>query len=141
MSANINFLKTTTDLIETNLEIKSYIYQQILDFDPFVTPETVILVIARDPHRSEPDTEIDFAEHNEDTNLESKKNLHRIAIILKEDDGSIEAEAYHEDIYEAIKLAKEKLVAELVEIQSEVESPNDRLKAIQQAAGNTSQVH
>ena len=51
MSSNFNFLKTTTDLIESSLEIKSYIHQQIVDFNPFITPETLIVVVARDPLR------------------------------------------------------------------------------------------
>lgn len=140
MSSNVNFLKTTTDLIETSPEIKSFIYQQILDFDPFVTSETVILVLARDPHRIESESEGFGLTDDEKIEAEQKRNLHRIAIILKEDDGSIEAEAFHENIYEAIKLAKEKLVAELVEIQNEIENPTERLKAIQQA-GNASQIH
>lgn len=139
MSSNVNFLKATTELIETSPEIKSFIYQQILDFDPFITPETVILVIARDPNRIESDSTSDLLD-DEQLDAAEKAKQHRIAIILKEDDSSIEAEAFHDDIYEAIKLAKEKLVADLVEIQNEVENPNERLKAIQQA-GNTSQVH
>ncbi|MBC7465597.1 MAG: hypothetical protein H7256_06350 [Bdellovibrio sp.] len=140
MSINVNFLKSTTDLIETSPEIKSFIYQQILDFDPFVTSETVILVLARDPHRIESET--DSLEMTDDEKIEAdkKRNLHRIAIILKENDSSIEAEAFHENIYEAIKLAKEKLVTELIEIQNEIENPTERLNAIQQA-GNASQIH
>ena len=39
MSQDSNFLKNTVDLLESDPEIKSYIYQQILDFNPFVTPE------------------------------------------------------------------------------------------------------
>ena len=93
-------------------------------------------MIARDPNQTEPDSNYDWT----DEEIESRKGLHRIAIILKEDEGSIEAEAYHEDIYEAIKLAKENLVSQLIEIQNEVENPNERLKAIQQA-GSTNQVH
>jgi ribosome-associated translation inhibitor RaiA len=132
MSSNVNFLKATSELIQSSPEIKSFIYQQILEFDPFVTPQTLILVIARDPSVNE--VELDGR------NLDSEKKLHRIAIVLKEDESTIEAEALHENIYEAIKLAKEKLVTELVEIQSEIEGPNDRLKAIQQA-GTPHQIH
>ncbi|MFZ3229084.1 MAG: hypothetical protein WA160_02675 [Pseudobdellovibrio sp.] len=131
MSSKVDFLDKTADLIETNPEIKSFIYQQVQDFNPFITAETIILVIARDPNKID-------AELSEDIN--SPEELHRIAIILKEDDSSIEAEAFHQDIYEAIKMAKEKLVADLIEIQNELESPTDRLKAIQQA-NSTNQIH
>ncbi|OFZ31713.1 MAG: hypothetical protein A2622_03825 [Bdellovibrionales bacterium RIFCSPHIGHO2_01_FULL_40_29] len=130
MSANSNFLKTTTDLIETSLEIKSFIHQQIIDFQPFITPETLILVIARDPEIKEGDDEM----------VSDKSYKHRIAIVLKEDESSIEAEAFNDDIYEAIKAAKEELVSRLVEIQSELETSQDRLAAIHQA-GSSNQVH
>lgn len=139
MSSNVNFLKTTTELIETNPEIKSFIYQQILEFDPFVTPETLILVIARDPNQSDPDSNSEFSD-DEQADSSHKTGLHRIAIVLKEDDSSLEAEAFHEDIYQAIKLAKEKLILELIEIQNEVENPTERLAAIIQA-GSASQIH
>ncbi len=134
MAANSKFLKETTGLLESNKEIKSFIHQQILDFEPFITPDTTILVIARDPLLK------DHEDIEEDA-ISTEKNLsHRIVIILKEDNSSIEAEAFHDDIYEAIKLAKEKLVSELLAIQSEIENSQDRLVAIQQAS-SSDQVH
>ena len=39
MSTDSNFLKTTEDLIETSLEIKSFIHQQIIDFSPFINKQ------------------------------------------------------------------------------------------------------
>ena len=135
MATNSNFLKVTSEELESNKEIKSYINQQILDFDPFITPSTLILVIARDPQLRDTDLEIDS-----EASEKSKPANHRIVIILKEDESSIEAEAFHDDIFEAIKLAKEKLVIELLAIQNEVENSQERLMAIQQA-GNSNQVH
>lgn len=136
MSLNSNFLKTTPELIETSLEIKSFIHQQILDFSPFITPETLVVVIARDPkYLDAEDGELEASER--DTIVISN---YRIAIVLKEDESSIEAEASHDDIYEAIKSAKEILILKLLEIQSEMETSQERLVAIQQAA-NTDQIH
>lgn len=137
MSTDSNFLKTTEDLIETSLEIKSFIHQQIIDFSPFITPETLIVVIARDPERTDAEGE---TEHELEKIVSVPTFKHRIAIVLKEDESSIEAEAFHDDIYEAIKIAKEILMKQLLEIQSEMESSQDRLIAIQQAA-NSNQVH
>ena len=134
MSSKTKILKQTTALLESNKEIKSYINQQILDFEPFITPDTTILVIARDPALKD----------NEDSEIENsaavKNCAHRIVIILKEDDSSIEAEAFHDDIYAAIKLAKDKLVGDLLAIQNEIENSPERLNAIQQAGGSD-QVH
>ncbi len=134
MSSNAKFLKQTTSILEANKEIKSYINQQILDFEPFITPDTTILVIARDPALKD-------QEENEIENPAVVKNCaHRIVIILKEDDSSIEAEAFHDNIFAAIKLAKDKLVEDLLAIQNEMENSQERLNAIQQA-GRADQIH
>lgn len=160
MSQDTNFLKNTMDLLETDPEIKSYIYQQIHEFTPYITPETLVMVIARNPTDSssslaitDADTEVantedldlnlDSQESDEDTyehNLDTENYKYRIAIILKESDSTIEAEAFHNDIFEAIKMAKEKLLAHLIEIRNEVESPQDRIKAIKEASDNK-QIH
>lgn len=135
MSANSNFLKTTPELIETSLEVKSFIHQQILDFSPFITPETLVVVIARDPKYLDPEDDQEPSERNSFV-----ISNYRIAIVLKEDESSIEAEASHDDIFEAIKSAKELLILKLLEIQSEMETSQERLVAIQQAA-NSDQIH
>lgn len=105
-------------LIDSDSEVKSYIYQQVTDLNPYVTPETLIMVIARDP--KEAANKID-----KDENIQNIKELskykHRIAIILQEDGATLEAEAYHDNIFEAIKLAKTSLLDRLVEIQTELE--------------------
>jgi len=121
----------TLSLIETDKEIQSYIYQQIADFENFVTPETLVLVLAKDPKEKHEELEDDAGV--------TPKN-HRVAIILKEGDTSLESEAYDDDIYIAIKLAKTALLDRLIEIQEEMESPQDRLQAIQHASTNE-QIH
>ena len=147
MSNDTNFLKNTVDLLESDPEIKSYIYQQILDFNQFVTPETLVMVIARDPnalYSSEliaENEEFDITDHElQKQEAPAAEYKYRIAIILKDGDSAIEAEAFHDDVFEAIRLAKENLVARLVEIQEELENPSDRIKAIQEARDNT-QIH
>jgi ribosomal subunit interface protein len=119
----------------SNNEIQSYIYQQIAEFEPFITPETLVMVIARDPNQTE-------EEHSapEPYTTTNEDSVHRIAIILKEEDATIEAEARHSDIFEAIKYAKESLLQKLIEIKEQIENPQERLQAIQQASSNE-QVH
>ncbi len=119
----------------SNNEIQSYIYQQIAEFEPFITPETLVMVIARDPNQAE-----DEQSASEPYTTTNEDSIHRIAIILKEDDATIEAEARHTDIFEAIKYAKESLLQKLIEIKEEVENPQERLQAIQQASSNE-QIH
>ncbi|MCC2678304.1 MAG: hypothetical protein K0R29_880 [Pseudobdellovibrio sp.] len=142
MSNDSSFLKTTLDLLETDPEVKSFIYQQIIDFNPFVTPETLVMVIARDPratYAEGSDEEEEYFE-DEETASEEKQYKYRIAVILKEGENSIEAEAFHDDIFEAIRLAKDRLIDRLLEIQEEVESPQDRINAIKDASENK-QIH
>lgn len=119
-------LENTLNLIETDPEVKSFIYQQINEFAPYVTPETLVLVLARDPLAQQ---EVEVSADN-----------YRIAIVLKEDDASIETEAFSPNIFDAIRLAKESMLSRLSEIQNEVENSQERLNAIKDA-GNNSQVH
>jgi hypothetical protein len=150
MSQDSNFLKNTLDLLETDPEVKSYIYQQIVEFNQFVTPETLVMVIARDPcvsytaeiasSSNEAQEENTHDYEAEEESAIAKNYSYRIAIVLKDGDASIEAEAFNDDVFDAIRQAKEKLVARLIEIQEEMENPQDRIKAIQEASDNT-QVH
>lgn len=119
---------------ETHPEIQSFIYQQIAEFEPFITPETLVMVVTRDPNFIEDENSEEIIEVTEKYN-------HRIAIVLKEDDASIEAEAFHDNIYEAIKNAKEVLLQRLIEIQEEVQDPKERMKAIENAKSSNEQIH
>ena len=109
------------ELLENSPEVKSYIYQQLVDFQPFVTPNTMVYVIARNPEEIPEDADEDFE-------LPEDNYRHRIAIILKEGETQIEAEAYHDDIYFAIKLAKDNLLSRLSEIEFEVDEDPDASK-------------
>lgn len=116
-------LNPTIELIEHNPEVKSYIYQQIVDFEPFVTPQTVIAVVARDSN----ELSVQYETEGKEFSQEDLKNLYRIAIVLTDNGTSVEAEGVHEDIYEAIKLAKDSLLKELISIQDSVISQQDRI--------------
>lgn len=110
-------------MIQNNLDVKSFIYQQIAEFQPFVTPTTVAAVVAKDPLKLSP-VELNQA------------NLHRISIHLRDNDSQIHEEAVHENIFEAIRLAKVKLLGRLVEIQDKVISKEDRIEELHLALQN-----
>ncbi len=149
MSQDSLYLKETLGLIESDPEVKSFIYQQVLDLNSYITNESMVMVVARDPQGiykpATPQTQTEEQQATSDASSDeddyrptedqsSKK--YRIAVIIKDGDHSIEAEAFDNDIYVAIKEAKDILLARLVEIQEEIESPQDRLIAIQQASDN-----
>ena len=128
-------------------EVKSFIYQTILDFEPFSTPETVISVVAKNPLEllSQVDDEAGNVTHAFDLSSLPKKTtlkkMYRIAISLTEQDQKIEAEAIHENIYDAIRLAKEHLVETLTKIQDDVISNQDRHMQIRHAMASGGEVH
>lgn len=116
-------LTPTIELIEQNPDVKSFIYQQLAEFDGFVTPQTEISVVARDPRK----LALQYETEGKEFSRNDLKKLYRIAIVLSESDTKVEAEGVHEDIYQAIKLAKEHLIQQLVAIQDSVVSHQDRL--------------
>lgn len=130
-------LMDTLHLIETDPEVKSFIYQQINEFSSYVTPETNVVVLARNPEDAYADENHVISE-----DIDSRDNHYpfRIAIVLKEGEATIEAEGFGHDIYDAIHAATDAMLQRLSEIQEEIESPQDRLNAIQQASENT-QIH
>ncbi|MBO9667615.1 MAG: hypothetical protein J7501_12475 [Bdellovibrio sp.] len=121
-----NLQNPTIQLIEENPEVKSFIYQQIAEFEDFVTPQTVVTVVARNPKKLALQYE---AEGKEFTRRDLSK-LYRIAIVLNEADAKVEAEGVHEDIFIAIKMAKDNLMAKLMEIHDSMISQQDRLVEI-----------
>jgi ribosome-associated translation inhibitor RaiA len=123
---------TLATVLDESPEIRSFIYQQIVDFENFVTPETKVAVMAKDPLKLQAKLE---AEGQIVTRKELSK-MFRIAIVLKEDDTKIQEEGLHENIFEAIKIAKAKLIKKLIAIQDQVISQQERIEQINQALSN-----
>jgi ribosome-associated translation inhibitor RaiA len=122
----------TERLIQNDPDLKSFVYQQIAEFQPYVTPSTVAAVIAKDPQK----LDMEFEAKGQWRSSSQLALLHRVSIRLKDGDSSIQQEAHHENIYEAIRLAKEKLLLRLDEIQDKVVSKKDRIDEINQALQN-----
>lgn len=133
MNSNTN---PTIRLLESDPEVKSFIYQQIVDFEPYVTPDTVVAVVARDPRK----LKIQLETEGRDVDLADLRKMHRIAIVLTEGDTTIEEEGLHENLYDAIRSAKTSLLNKLSEIQDSVVSNSERMDQINQALANT-QLH
>lgn len=126
-------LNPKIEVIEADPEVKSYIYQQIAEFEPYVTPETVVAVVARDPRKLAIQLETDGKEMPP----EELRKMYRIAIVLREGDTTIQEEGLDENVYEAIRLAKARLMAKLAAIQDSVISTGDRVAQINDVLQNT----
>ena len=131
-----NLRNPSIKVLEKNLEVKSYIYQQIMEFEPYVTSDTVVAVIARDPKK----LMLQLESEGKTDLIEKLPKMYRIAIILKEGDTKIQDEGLSEDIFEAIRIAKDKLLIRLQDIQDTIMSKSERLQQIQNALQNP-QVH
>jgi ribosome-associated translation inhibitor RaiA len=103
-------------LIEQNSEVKSFIYQQIVDLQPYLTPTSRVSVTSQ----------IDEADYL--AGLPPK--VHHILISIQEDGARLEEEGSSENIFEAILEAKNKLLKKLGSIQDSVISQKDRLAQI-----------
>ncbi len=131
-------LKDRVDLDNVSPEVKSYIYQVISEFEPFTTQETQIAVIAKDPLKLISQLEANGVDYDR-TEL---KKMFRISISLSEDGAKLEEEGVHEDIYVAIRIAKDNMLKVLNEIQDTVLSNQDRHMQINDALGNgTGTIH
>ncbi len=124
--------KSELELKDLGSEVKSYVYQTILDFEPYTTPETVVSVTAKDPLKLISKLEANGIDYDR-TEL---KKMHRISISLTEDGAKIEEEALHEDIFTAIRQAKDKLLVILAEMQDQAITNQDRTAQINTALSN-----
>jgi ribosome-associated translation inhibitor RaiA len=118
-----------THLDHFDPDVKSYVYQAISEFTPYLTPNTIVAVIAKDPVRLVKK----LKEEGHDVDEEQLSKMFRISISLTEDGTKIEEEALHENIFEAIRQAKDKLMKNLAEIQNSVISNSERAQQIQDA--------
>jgi len=136
--------KPQIDLQNLAPEVKSYIFQSLMDFEPFTTPQTQVAVVAKDPLAlliNEDDENVVDHGHGEIPARKKLRKMYRISITLSEDGGTLSAEGLHEDIYEAIKIAKNKLLVTLNEIQDEVISNSERHQQIRTAIAAGGDIH
>lgn len=125
------------DLDNVGPEIKSYIYQSLTEFEPYTTPSTVVSVIAKNPLRLLKGGDTDHLPERE-----KLKTMYRISISLAEEGTKVEAEGLNEDIYAAIKQAKDAVLKQLEEMYDKVVSAKERQMQISSAINNgSSNVH
>lgn len=128
-----NAPKSNREMTEDTPEVKSYIYQMISEFEPFITPETVVSVISKDPKKLARQYEVEDKEYD----MNDLKSQFRISISLKEGDAKLDAEGLDKNIFVAIRMAKESLMKKLMTIQDSVVTQQERNMAVYHALQNT----
>lgn len=113
-----------TKVLSNDPEIRAHIYQQIMEFQPYITSKTLIEIIAHDQ-------ELDQEEETTAGPLPE-----RVLIRLTEGESKLEAEGAGETIFIAISEAKRALLRELIRIQDEVVSSTDRHRIINSILSN-----
>lgn len=129
--------KSRLDLNNVSQEVKSYIYQALLEFEPYTTENTLISVVAKDPLKLLPQYEAEGKE----VNTKELKAKYRISISLSEDGSKIEEEAVADSIIEAVRIAKDSLLSTLNQIQNDAISNQDRTVQINSILQQTGTIH
>lgn len=127
-------LNSQLDIQNIDPEVKSFIYQVISEFEPYCTPTTQVAVVSKDPLKLISHFEATGDEYDR-TDL---RKMYRISITLSEEGTKLEEEGLDENIFEAIRIAKDKLLKVLMEIQDHVISNQDRAMQINTARENGS---
>ena len=125
MSKNLSKQQICLRLQGVSRSQKAYIYQQLVDFEPFLTPYTSLLI-----------------EHHH-IKMKKGKNekSHFVRIILMEGEVQLEAEAKGFHVFDAIQVAKKHLMLHLQKIQENVISSRERNSQIHHILFNTGTLH
>jgi hypothetical protein len=107
---------------ESSPEVKSFIYQQIQDFESFMTPKSIINVVSK---RVSGDGDVSRKTKLGKTS-KSGEPIFKVVISISDNATILEEEALSSNIFEAIVMAKTKLYNTLLKIQDEVITREDR---------------
>ena len=109
--------------VETDLELKAHIYQQLVDLQPYLAPESQIAVLVQQ-------------ETDEDAMEE-----HVLTLVATLGDYRLETEGRDDNVYEAFSIAKRKMVEQLEDWYSSVIDNDDRDELIQSMIEGRHLVH
>ena len=103
-----------TRSIESDREFMAHVYQQLAELQPFLTPESKISVVVNSD--------------NEDA--VAKDGCFELMLVATMGDYRLEAEGRNADIYEALGIAKRKMLQQLDEVYGSVIDSNERASEI-----------
>jgi hypothetical protein len=119
--------------LEHDPEVKSFIYQMINEFSGYVTPTTIAAVVSKDPSLSHDD---DLGEHKK-LNKKQLAAMLRIAVTLSDQGTQITEEGLAENVFDALKIAKDKMVKRLDLLHNEITSKHERFVQLEAAKKST----
>jgi ribosome-associated translation inhibitor RaiA len=132
-----------THAYETDRELKAYIYQQLVDIQPFLVADSQVAVMVH-----QVPAEQDETLKNSDQTPPQKKSKKAaraqdfvVTLIATTEDGRLESEGQALDIYEAFSKAKNQMQIQLEEWQNAQMDPLDREVAIQSVLNGSQLIH
>ncbi len=109
-------IENTLDKLQNDSEVRSFVYQQMVDFQTFVSPETVLTA---HPIKAK------------------KTGRYRVALQLHDGENSIKSMGEDKNIFEAIRKAKVQMIKHLVAVQDAIMSSQDRVEQVNDVLANT----
>jgi ribosome-associated translation inhibitor RaiA len=119
--------EATNTSYEMDPEFKAYIYQHLMDIQPYLIANAQVAVLVQ---RAEGDVPVDADEPD-----------YLVTLVATLGDGRMEAEGQHEDIYEAFNKAKNNMISQLSEIQNSMLDPAEREVEVRAALNGTYTLH
>jgi ribosome-associated translation inhibitor RaiA len=115
------FHGTSVDVdVENDREFKAHIYQQLVDLQPFLAPDSQVAVLVQPS--------------------EEKESEYNLTLVTTLGDYRLEAEGDAEDVYEAFGIAKQKMLQQLDEWLNAVDN-SERDEQIQSYLNGEHQLH
>ena len=115
---------------EMDPELKAYIYQHLMDLQPYLVNNAQIAVLVQRP--TQLDKESLSAEHEPE---------YLVTLTATLDEGKMEAEGYDDDIYQAFIKAKDQMIHHLAEVQNLMMDPAEREVEVRAALSGALTLH
>ncbi len=114
--------ENAVEAIQNDREFKAHVYQQLVDLQPFLSPDSQVAVIVNIGQD-------DDADEDEIIDESSEPN-YALTLIATLGDYRLEAKGRNPDIYEALGIAKRKMLQQLDEVYNSAIDSNERISEI-----------
>lgn len=114
---------------EMDPELKAYIYQHLMDIQPYLLANAQVAVL------------VQRADDDEVSQSENEDPDYVVTLVATLNEGRMEAEGQHGDIYEAFNKAKDAMIHQLAEIQNSMMDPAEREVEVRAALNGTYTLH
>lgn len=115
--------------VENDPEFKAHVYQQLVELQPFLSPESQVAVVVKVGS----ETEEDFTDtDDESTSIAPDEDQHEVdedfalTLVATLGEYRLEAEGRNADLYEALGIAKRKMLQQLDEVYSSAIDSDER---------------